>query len=111
MAAACRRHEQQSEGDLSRNERGVQASAFHAAGQPLRPGLHDLADLRPRRLQGREEAEDDSAQQCQAYAEKQDTEIDVEVGFIGVRVVGQARDEEANGAVGNKDAQPRSGHR
>ena len=50
------------------------------------PVSYDPADLRLRRLQGRKQAEDDSAQQCQAYAEKQDSEIDVEVGFIGVGV-------------------------
>jgi len=55
--------------------------------------------------------EHDSAQQCQAYAEKQDSEIDMEVGFVGIGVFWQARDDEPNGPVGNKDAQPRSGQR
>ncbi len=91
--------------------RGVQAFAFHAARQPLRAGLHHLADLRPRRLQGGKEAEHDSGQQCQAHAEKQDREIDVEVRFIGIGVFRQARDDERNGPVGNKDAQPGSGQR
>ena len=91
------------------DESGVEASAFHVAGQPACTGLHDLADLRPRRLQGGKEAEDDSDEQCQAYAEEQDAEIDVEVGFIGVGVVGEARNEEPDGLEGDNDAQPRSG--
>ena len=43
--------------------------------------------------------------------QKQDSEIDVEVGFIWVGVVRQARDDEPNALVGNKDAQSRSSHR
>ena len=110
-SSASRRHKQQSQRDLSRNEGGVEASALHAARQPACPGLHHLADLWPRRLQGRKETEDDSDQNCQAYTEKQDSKIDVEVGFIWVGVVRQARDDEPNALVGNKDAQSRSSHR
>src|ERR1700757_33293 len=90
-----RRHEQQSERDLSRNQRRVQTSAFYATCQPPRAGLHHLADLRPGRLQSGKQAEDDSAQQRQAYAEEQDREVDVEVSFVWIGVVRQAWDDES----------------
>ena len=87
---AGRGHQQQSQSDLAGNERRVHAPAFHAAGEASRAGLHHLADLRLRRLQRGKEAEDDSAQDCQAHAEKQNRQVDVEVGFVGIGVIGQA---------------------
>ena len=99
-------HQQESQSDLARDEGSVHASSFHTARKAARAGLHDLADLGLRRLQRGEESEDNSAEDCQAHAEKQDRQVDVEVGFVGIGVVGKPGNDEPDRSIGDEHSQP-----
>ena len=54
--------------------------------------------------------EDDSAHHRQNHAETQNRKVDVEVGFVGIGVLGQSRDEERDRPIGDKDPQARPHH-
>ena len=90
-------------------EEAVRGASINRADDLARAGLHDLADLRTRELQGGPESEEQAGEHGDRDTEREHGQVNLDVGLVRERIFRQRWDDDGERAIGEEHAENGSG--